>query len=260
MTPLQHIVEPDRLLLTWQPQDEASPRTRRVVGVVLRRAIGLYGFRYLTDTEDYREAVAAGFKGFPAFKHQDREITQGVVEALVRRLPPRSREDFAEYLALHRLPNPFPASDFALLGYTRARLPSDGFELVPVFSPDKVPCELIIEIAGTRHTFGADVSSVRIGDPVTFMQESANPVDKNAILVCHNGHPIGYVNRALRDVFQQWLQQWHVSAQIERLNGRPDRPLVYVRVTISNESRGSVRQYRPTSPHATQSHVQIRHS
>lgn len=234
MTPLRYIVEPDRLLMTWQPQeDEAAPRTRRVIGVVLRRSNDTFGFRYLTDTEDYREAVSCGFKGFPAFKQQDAEINQGVVEALTKRLPPRKREDFGEYLTLHRLPSPFPASDFALLGYTRARLPSDGFELTPVFSPDKVPCELIIELAGTRYVLGSDVSDLRIGDSVEFRLDPENTVDSDAILAYHRGRPLGYVNRALRDVFHQWMERWAISAVIERLNGKPDRPLVFVRVQVS---------------------------
>lgn len=232
MTPLQHIVEPDRLLMTWQPSEDEEPRTRRVIGVVLRRANGSVGFRYLTGTDDFDKAVAAGFKGFPAFNAAHIEISQGVLEALLRRLPPRKREDFPDYLALHRLPNPFNASDFALLGYTRARLPSDGFELVPVFPPEKVPCEVIVELAGTRHVFGPDVSTLSVGDSVSFGIDTDNPVDQNAVLVRHQGRPLGYINRALREVFQQWLERWKVVGIIERLNGKPGRPLVFVRVNV----------------------------
>lgn len=235
MTPLQHIVEPDRLLMTWQPLEDEAPRTRRVIGVVLRRVNGTFGFRYLSDTEDFRKAVAAGFKGFPAFKETSGEINQGVLEALMRRLPPRKREDFADYLALHQLPNPFKASDFALLGYTRARLPSDGFELVPVFSPDNVPCELIIELAGTRHVFGAEVVGLSVGDPITFQLDPENPVDQDSVVALHYGRQVGYVNRALRDVFRQWLERWNVIGRIERLNGKPGRPLVFVRVRVSDD-------------------------
>lgn len=233
MTPLQHIVEPDHLLMTWQPHEDAVPRTRRVVGVVLRRDDGSYGFRYLRDSDDFRAAEAAGFRGFPAFNDTDEEINQGVLEALVRRLPPRKREDFADYLALHRLPSPFTASDFALLGYTRARLPSDGFELVPIFLPDMVPCELIVEVAGTRHVFGPDVKGLSVGDLVTFRLDRENVVDQDAVLVCHQGRPLGYINRALRGVFRQWLERWDVDGTVERLNGKAGRPLVFVRVLVT---------------------------
>ncbi|MBT9499078.1 MAG: hypothetical protein IV103_18065 [Zoogloea sp.] len=232
MTALRHIVEPERLLLTWQPVDEKNPmRTRRLVGVVVRRINGQFGFRYTSELDDYKAAVAAGFQGFPAFKQQETEITQGVLEALLRRLPPRKREDFPQYLASHKLPSPFPASDFALLGYTRARLPSDGFELVPVFSPDVVPCDLFIELAGTRHV-DADLSAVALGDTVTFEVDPENPVDQDSILALHQGRRLGYINRALKEVFHQWLGRWDVRGTVERLNGKPERPLVFIRVEV----------------------------
>lgn len=232
MTPLRYITEPERLLLTWQPVDEKHPmRTRRLVGVVLRRLNGQFGFRYTPELEDYKAAVAAGFQGFPAFKQQDGEITQGVREALLRRLPPRKREDFGQYLASHRLPSPFPGSDFALLGYTRARLPSDGFELVPVFSPNTVPCDLFIELAGTRYV-ATDLSGVMPGDEVTFEVDTSNPVDRDSLLALHQGRKLGYINRALKDVFHDWLKRWSVRGTVERLNGKPERPLVFLRVEV----------------------------
>src|SRR5258706_9962635 len=154
MSRLIHIVEPTGLLLTWQPQDERAPvRTRRVVGEVQIDSNRHVVFHYLRDTEDFVEACKAGFKGFPAFHLEHGDIRQGVLESLLRRLPPRKREDFDDYLASHRLPVPFNYSDIALLGYTGARLPSDSFALLPVFSPDAVPCDYLTDVAGLRHNF-----------------------------------------------------------------------------------------------------------
>lgn len=233
MIPLQHIVEPERLYLTWQPLDEGAPtRTRRVVGVVLKRAGSALGFRYLVELPDYQKAKEAGFQGFPAFKATDVEHTQGVRDSLLRRLPPRSREDFADYLALHRLPSPFEYSDFALLGYTRARLPSDGFELVPSFPADAVPIDLIVEVVGVRHVNGFDVSHVKNGDNVIFKADADNPVDRDAVAVYLKGKHLGYVNRAMRSVFSDWLRLHSVSAHVERINGKPERPVIYLRVTV----------------------------
>ena len=233
MNPLSHIVEPQSLLLTWQPADEqAATRTRRVVGEVIRLGDGSTAFHYLKNSPDYVAAVEAGFKGFPAFQCTDEEFHKGVMESLLRRLPPRGREDFAEYLAQHRLPSPFAYSDFALLGYTGARLPSDGFALVPVFPNDVVPCDYLMEVAGVRPVHGADISAIHEGDPISFEVDAQNPVDRDALAVMHNGRPIGYVNRALRSTFYGWLHHHHVSANVERQNGKPDRPLIFVRVSV----------------------------
>lgn len=232
--PLRHIVEPSRLLLTWQPVDEsARPRTRRTVGEVVRGANDAQMvFRYLTETPDFRAAQDAGFKGYAAFPMDESETRKGVLEALMRRLPPRKREDFAEFLAQHRLPSPFVHSDMALLGYTGARLPSDGFSLVPEFPPDGVPCDVLMEVAGLRHVYAGAMTDIHDGDVVTFKAEPSNPVDADALAVLHNGKTIGYVVRTLRSNFHEWLDHCKVTAVVERQNGKPERPLVYLRVSV----------------------------
>jgi hypothetical protein len=258
---LQHIVEPTALLLTWQPVNTDHPdRTRRTVARLDRidRQGNAVTFRYLRDTEDFDAAVAAGFKGHPAFrlppqtasdggsgerqaKGADNEVFKtSVLETFLRRLPPRKREDFPAFLAMHRLPAPFEHSDFALLGYTGAKLPSDGFAVVPVFDAGQVPCELILEVAGFRHELNADVSSVCIGDEVQLVVEDENPHDANAVAIfhidtCNPEHRfqrIGYVNRAMTRIVRTWMKDRKVSAKIERVNGKPQRPLVYIRLSV----------------------------
>ena len=234
MNPLRHIVEPVGLLLTWQPQDEQAPnRTRRVVGEVRLSKEGGAEFHYLKGTMDFDEAIKNGFQGYPAFNLKADEVSSsGVLESFLRRLPPRKRDDFAEFLALHRLPVPFDHSDMALLAYTGSRLPSDGFSLVPIFPENTASCDFLLEIAGFRHADGAQQESLRIGDPISFEVDSANPIDQDAICLVHHGVRIGYVNRALRATINTWLHNRSVTAVIERLNGKPERPLVYVRVEV----------------------------
>lgn len=235
MSPLRNLVEPSRLLLTWQPSDEgAGVRTRRVVGEVLPGLGSMPAvFRYLKETEDFKAAVAAGFKGFPAFRVDEVEFRHGVLESLMRRLPPRNREDFADYLQLHGLSAPFKLSDVALLGYTGARLPSDGFALVPEFPDDARPCDYLMEVAGTRHVLQGPLSDLRIGDPVSIEPDPENPVESDALVVMHEGRRIGFVNRALKGMFHRWMQSGRVTATIERQNGKPQRPLIFVRVSVA---------------------------
>ncbi len=228
MTTLHHIVEPTRLLMTWQPLDMNAPsRTRRVIGEICRENDGQIVFRYLKKTPDFEAACNAGFKGFPAFRLEDDEVRQGVIESLLRRLPPRNREDFAEFLAQHRLPCPFSYSDIALLGYTSARSPSDGFALVPDFSKNSMPCDYLMEVAGLRHVF-SDMQAIHEGDAVDFEIDRDNPVDQDALQVICHGQKIGYVNRAFKTTLHRWLQTTRVTVTVEKFNGKPERPLVYV--------------------------------
>jgi hypothetical protein len=235
MSPLNRLVEPSRLLMTWQPSDEgASARTRRVIGeVFVDASSGDAVFRYLKGTSDFDAAAEAGFKGFPAFRLDDAEIRQGVLESLMRRLPPRNREDFDDFLRLHGLASPFELSDLALLGHTGARLPSDGFELVPEFPADAGPCDYVMEVAGTRHVFRGALSDLRVGDAVSIQPDPSNAVEADALAVLHDGERIGYVNRALKTTFYRWLNSGRMTATIERQNGKPNRPLVFVRVSVS---------------------------
>ena len=233
MNRIQHIIEPSRLLLSWQrPIAGTERRTRRIVGEIERRNGGAV-FRYLPERADFAKAEAEGFRGFPAFGlKQGREFTAGVLEAFGRRLPPRKREDFREYLARFRLPETFNGSDMALLAYTGAKLPGDGFELVPDLEGVVPPLELVIEVAGFRH-YEAGTAPVATGDPVRLVPEPDNEFDPEAIAIHHASGVIGYVPRPYCAAFSQWLA-WHsVEAQVDRINGKPERPLVYLFVAVS---------------------------
>lgn len=210
--------------------EAAGDRSRRTIGEIVRDSDGNAVFRYLKHSEDFELARKHGFQGFPAFDIRQPETSNGVIESLLRRLPPRNRDDFVDFLKQHRLPAPFTYSDFVLLAYTGAKLPSDGFAVVPDFDVADVPCEYITEVAGVRHVFLGDISAVRMGDPISFGMDTKNEFDRDAIEVLWREQRIGFVNRAMRCTFGRWLARGRVTGAVERVNGRPDRPLLYVRV------------------------------
>ncbi|TAE32399.1 MAG: hypothetical protein EAY65_06875 [Alphaproteobacteria bacterium] len=132
---LTHIIEPKRLLLTWQAsQGESCGGKRHVVAELCRENSNSshITFRYNSDSSDYREAIAKGFQGYPAFSLQHQNHNHDVLAAFARRIPSRKRGDFLEYLSYwHISPQAGESmSDFALLGYTGAGLPSDGFNRI----------------------------------------------------------------------------------------------------------------------------------
>jgi hypothetical protein len=90
-----------------------------------------------------------------------------------------------------------------------------------------------MEVAGIRHISGLDVSNIHLDDPVEFAVDQNNPVDQDALLVICLEQKIGYVNRAFRASLHHWLRQYHVSAAIEKLNGKSEHPLVYVRISAN---------------------------
>ncbi len=124
-------------------------------------------------------------------------------------------------------------TDLALLGHTGASLPSDGFARVPEFPADAGPCDYVMEVAGTRHALQGPLSDLRAGDAVTIQPDPSNVVEADALAVLHHGQRIGYVNRALKGMVYRWMQSGRMTATIERQNGKPTRPLIFVRVSVS---------------------------
>jgi hypothetical protein len=234
MNTLNNIFEPTRLLLVWRCAPNRGARTRRLVGTVEKVSPDAPAcLHYLMGTDDFDRAVEAGFEGYPAFELSKKEHCTGVIDAFMRRLPPRKRDDFKAYLHRHRLPENSPISDMALLAYTNAKLPSDGFELYPDLSNARPPFELIVEVAGFRHQHNLAIDDIYIGDPVIFKAENENQHDANATGIYFGGVRIGFVDRAQAPAFRQWLRRgYSVKGTIERLNGTADRPAVYVFVTV----------------------------
>lgn len=235
---IEHLVEPQRLLLFWQAR-ESRKRSRYHVGQLVKRD-GRVVLQYSSGAE-MDCAKEAGFQGYPAFPLEKLEHHHQVMEAFTRRLPPRTRRDFARYLELRAIPADAEISDFALLGYSGAKLPDDGFELVHPFDEPPAIFEVLIEIAGFRHESELSISEVNIGDSVQFYEESDNPFDANAIAIRSNGQKLGYVPRGHLAMLHRMLSDEAVLAgEVFRINGTPERPLVYVLTQIARSGQPAV--------------------
>jgi hypothetical protein len=107
-----------------------------------------------------------GFEPYPTFP--DIELVyDNVIDAFMRRLPPRKRGDFTKYLeGLRLLPNA-SLRDFTLLGYSGAKPPSDGFSIIHPFNNIDSCCELLLKVAGFRHII-KEPSSIQKGSQAKF--------------------------------------------------------------------------------------------
>jgi hypothetical protein len=244
---LENICDPEILYLAWQAPDHFGIRFRWAVGVVKPRDDG-YAFRYFepgqefesyNDGKKYEEMWALGYAGYAAFSTKVREHTSGVLEALRRRIPPRGRSDFAQYMKHFRLRGNLPLSDFSLLGRTEATLPSDGFSLVDPLNGGAECCDLMSEVAGFRYYAKEAGDIVRLGATVEVRAEPENKYDANAVVFLINGKTIGYVNRLQTGAFRQWLTTRKIEAHVERINGKVERPRVFLFVRVRAEGTQS---------------------
>lgn len=229
---IQHIIEPTKLLLSWQSSDE-NKRTRYIIAE-LHRAQENITLRYLPNTTDFNQAEKLGFEFYPAFP-DIQKIHDKVLDTFMRRLPPRNRGDFSKYLEELRIKDDSKISDFALLGYSGAKLLSDGFSIIHPFENVDGACELLLEVAGYRfHVPDENSPQIKIDTPVTFSIEECNDVTKAAaVRIMANHHCIGYVNRGLIPTFLDWIENQRVSAWVEKMNETIGRPSVYLYVKVS---------------------------
>jgi hypothetical protein len=227
---IEHIIEPTKLLLTWQSSEE-DHRTRYIVAE-LNRIGDEINLRYLVNTEDFNKAKIQGFESYPAFQDVNK-IHGNVLDAFMRRLPPRTRGDFSLYMEGLRLKPAIELSDFALLGYSGAKLLSDGFSLIHPFNNVDIACELLLEAAGFRH-IKKNHDEISINDAATFAKEFNTATKEQAICILINNKHIGYVNRGLLPTFVNWMDNGRIiGAWVEKTNGTPGKPTVYLYVKIS---------------------------
>ncbi len=127
---IEHIVEPDRLLLSWQTSSE---RLRMLVAELIRNGNDA-DLVYLKESEDFLKVQSLEFEGYPGFVIE-KDIHKNVLTSFMKRLPPRSRGDFGRFLDALRIKTEAKdeISDFALLGYSGAKLPDDDFTVIHIF-------------------------------------------------------------------------------------------------------------------------------
>lgn len=238
---IEHFSEPRRLFLAWQAADHLRQRYRWAVGELTRQLNGSLTLRYfregdefsrLNDGRSYEELKALGFEGYPAFSLKKERHDDGVDDVLARRLPPAVRPDFAAYQSQFRIRPGTDLSLIELLAVTEGKLPSDGFSLVDPLDAGAISVDLMLEVAGYRY-YAADVASLMVpGRRVDVLPEPENSHDANAVRFCIEGRTVGYVNRLQANAFQGWLANSSVTAEVERLNGRPAHPRAFIFVRV----------------------------
>jgi hypothetical protein len=246
---INQICEPRQLYLAWQAPDHLADRFRWAVAVIslmgdvctLRYLAPGEEFEALNQGRKFENAVALGYHGYPAFNLRRLEHAAGVLETLMRRLPPRSRPDYEDYQRQFRIAPNAGVSDFALLGVTEAKLPSDGFSVVDPLNTEAEHCDLLLEIAGFRYYIGRLASPLEVGQPVDILPEPENEHDPGAVKVQVRSEIVGYINRLQAPTFLKWVAERQVSGVLERLNGSGGHPraFIFVRVRAAENKKAA---------------------
>lgn len=226
---IKHIIEPEELLLTWQAPT-GPDRMRRFVAELQRTADDCR-LKYLSDASDYDAALRLGFTGYPGFD-KSVQTHDHALDAFMKRLPPRSRRDFPKFLASFCLPADSQISDFALLGYSGAKLPDDDFCIICPFLNAHPPFEFLIRVQAFPLYF-KQLPSGLLGEKVSMVPEPNNPFDPDAIRVEIQGAMAGFIPRGLNTQMLNWLQLgYQFQATVERTNDSLEWPSLSVFLEI----------------------------
>lgn len=235
MRHIEHIIEPQKLLLSWQPSQVGSDRMRMFVAELIRKGNDA-DLVYLLDTDEFKKAKSLGFKEYTGFSSNQR-THEKILFAFMKRLPPRSRGDFGKYLDSLRIRTDANISDFALLGYSGAKLPDDDFEVIHTFENAIPPFEFMLRIQGYRYYLNRlPLDKIILEQEATFTPEPENKIDPKAIKIILDGIHIGYICHGFTESFFKWFNLgYKINASVERKNGTTERPEIYLYITVTKK-------------------------
>ena len=236
---IENVIQTQRALLVWQsPLDQHGSYDRIPVAEIVDHG-GVVSFRYFEE-DRLNVAKDQGFKGYPGLPFATANGDSTSMDVLIRRLPPKQRDDFGEILERFGLPANGAYSDLSLLAYTGARLTSDTFSICETFDGFEPPFTYLFDVAGYRHN-RRESGEIESGDPVRFVRERNNSADANAVRIDRaDGSKVGYVNRLQAEKVGEWLDEGAINASVLRINGRVHYPRMFVLAEIL-DSRGSVK-------------------
>lgn len=87
-----------------------------------------------------------------------------------------------------------------------------------------------LTVAGVGHVAPNIATELRVGAAVVLVQEERNAHDADAVAVNVGGTRVGYVTRPQAPGLRYLLRSAEIDAQLARVNGTPERPLLGVLV------------------------------
>jgi len=227
---IRHIVEPRKILLAWQAA-VGTDKKKKIVAEIINENNDIR-LEYPAHTNDYNEALELGFAGYPGLPITDKTHAD-VMDVFAKRLPPRTRNDFKKYLNALRIPGDIEISDFALLGYSGARLPDDDFVFIHPFDTADAPFEFMMLIHELTYDKHADPLAIKEGTPVTFKKEGSSRIVPGIKIILEE-KKLGHVEPVLLPRFHKWIEGGlTINAVIERINGTIDKAKVYLFVSVT---------------------------
>lgn len=211
------------IFLVWR---KGSGDRRIPIGLIKKNTLDGVRFTYLPKKVE--QAKSLGFSVFEGFPDTSagRVYTENVLEIFGQRLMRSERNDLKEFYEFWKIDTRFKDDIYYMLARTQGLMPTDNFEFLADFNPNK-GLSFISEISGlTKSQINTD--KLNIGDQLTYVLERDNQYDKYAVKLYHNDLNLGYVKLIHSKVFYRSKSKIQVKVHHIEKNGVLSRVFIDV--------------------------------
>lgn len=182
------------IYLSWR---EGLGKRRHIVGVLKRNAT--LGIRFSYIKKGVEAAMKDGFSPYTEFPDFDKEYSENVLEVFGQRIMKSERSDILDFYAFWEIDTTFKDDKFYLLGHTQGLNPTDNFEFLADYNPNR-SLRFLTDLASLS-VLKLPADSVKPEDILTYKLESNNKFDDKAVKVFKGDKEVGYIKKIHSRVF-----------------------------------------------------------
>lgn len=187
-----------KIYLSWRP---GSGDRRFIVGLFQRNMVEGITFRYLEPERSLANKM--GFCNFPGLSDLNKTYTEqdGIDSIVKNRIINLNRPDSKKLLSFWEAINP-KYDSFDILGLTQGWTPTDNFEFLGVFFPEK-GFSFVTDLASVKKR-NLDATDVEDSKYFRYEREPDNPYDSDAVKIYNSsGVLLGYIKKIHNKFFYQ---------------------------------------------------------
>lgn len=183
----------DKIILVWR---KSTGSRREAIGELCKEG-DKYIFRYVSNIKNLIE----NNKAIPYLEFQDieKKYTENVLDIFAQRLTKKSRLDIKSLYDFWEIDELMTSDKFYLLGKTQGLVSTDNFEFLAQFKYKKGLTFLTEISALSINKLNPEI--VKEGDRLSYVLETDNEFDSQAVKVFSNGVELGYIKKFHTSVF-----------------------------------------------------------
>jgi hypothetical protein len=182
------------IYLSWR---EGLGKRRHIVGVLKRNAT--LGIRFSYIKKGIENAKMDGFSPYTEFPDFNKEYIENVLEVFGQRIMKSERSDISDFYDFWEIDTKYKDDKFYLLAHTQGLNPTDNFEFLADYNPNK-SLRFLTDLASLSK-LKLTPDTVKPGDELTYKLESNNYFDNKAVKVYKGDKEIGYIKKIHSRVF-----------------------------------------------------------